>query len=40
MRYSGVLVFDSGNMSMQEYEQRYFYIFKMAVVAHNRMTLK
>jgi len=24
-----MLAFDSGNMSIQEYEQRYFYIFKM-----------
>ena len=26
---SGILAFDSGNMSMQEYEQGHFYIFKM-----------
>jgi len=25
----GLLAFDSGKMTMQEYKQRYFYIFKM-----------
>ena len=26
---SWILAFDSGKMTMQEYKQRYFYIFKM-----------